>query len=288
MEPTEVDVDELIEFWALLDEDRELLAGTRGSTALGFALLLKHYSRHGRFPRGRGELVDGVVRFVAGQLGVDASDLGFCRRQPRPCPAVADIAAGGRRSGHRGTVGGGRCAGIRTANTAIRVRARARAASPQPRVRAAATAPTNSGPPASPSSRPTSAAPMVWPSRSGGVLPARCANATGVANPVPAPISTAAIRIPPTGGITAAANKPSAAIPMPAVMPSWSDRVPASRARPARGCTTMAVSARRDTTAPAVSGVIPSWAPMTGRNPTPVASAAVAAVSVRVGRRKLA
>jgi len=77
MEPTEVDVDELIEFWTLLDEDRELLAGKRGSTALGFALLLKHYSRHGRFPRGRGEIVDGVVRFVAGQLGVDASDLGL-------------------------------------------------------------------------------------------------------------------------------------------------------------------------------------------------------------------
>ena len=52
MEPTEVDVDDLIEFWTLLDEDRELLAGKRGSTALGFALLLKHYSRHGRFPRG--------------------------------------------------------------------------------------------------------------------------------------------------------------------------------------------------------------------------------------------
>jgi len=34
MEPTEVDVDELIEFWTLLDEDRELLAGKRGSTAL--------------------------------------------------------------------------------------------------------------------------------------------------------------------------------------------------------------------------------------------------------------
>ena len=29
MEPTEVDVDELIEFWTLLDEDRELLAGKR-------------------------------------------------------------------------------------------------------------------------------------------------------------------------------------------------------------------------------------------------------------------
>jgi hypothetical protein len=37
------DVDELIEFWTLLDEERELLAGKRGATALGFALLLKHF-----------------------------------------------------------------------------------------------------------------------------------------------------------------------------------------------------------------------------------------------------
>ena len=47
MEPTAFDVDELIEFWTLLDEDRALLAGKRGATALGFAVLLKHYSRHG-------------------------------------------------------------------------------------------------------------------------------------------------------------------------------------------------------------------------------------------------
>jgi hypothetical protein len=45
MEPNAVDVDELIEFWTLLDEDRGLLAGKRGATALGFAVLLKHYSR---------------------------------------------------------------------------------------------------------------------------------------------------------------------------------------------------------------------------------------------------
>lgn len=34
------DVGELVEFWTLLDEDRELLEGRRGATALGFALLL--------------------------------------------------------------------------------------------------------------------------------------------------------------------------------------------------------------------------------------------------------
>lgn len=46
MDLTADDPDELIDFWTLLDEDRELLAGKRGATALGFALLLKHYSRH--------------------------------------------------------------------------------------------------------------------------------------------------------------------------------------------------------------------------------------------------
>ena len=61
----------------MLDEDRELLVGKRGATGLGFALLLKHYSRHGRFPRGRSDLGDDVIEFVARQVGVDASGLGF-------------------------------------------------------------------------------------------------------------------------------------------------------------------------------------------------------------------
>lgn len=33
MEPTAGDLDELVEFWTLLDEDRELLGGKRGATA---------------------------------------------------------------------------------------------------------------------------------------------------------------------------------------------------------------------------------------------------------------
>jgi hypothetical protein len=35
MEMQEVDADELVEFWTLLDEDRGMLAGKRGATALG-------------------------------------------------------------------------------------------------------------------------------------------------------------------------------------------------------------------------------------------------------------
>ena len=44
---------------------------------LGFGLLLKFYGRFGRFPRGRGELHDDAVEFVARQLGVGAGSVGF-------------------------------------------------------------------------------------------------------------------------------------------------------------------------------------------------------------------
>ena len=77
MEPTAGDVDELVEFWTLLDEDRELLGGKRGASSLGFALLLKHYSRYGRFPRGRSDLPEEVIAFVARQLDTAVVDLGF-------------------------------------------------------------------------------------------------------------------------------------------------------------------------------------------------------------------
>ncbi len=77
MELAEGDIDELIEYWTLLDEDRALLIGKRGASALGFVLLLKHYSHVGRFPRGRSDLSDAVIESVARQVGVDASDLGF-------------------------------------------------------------------------------------------------------------------------------------------------------------------------------------------------------------------
>jgi len=67
--------DELVEFWTLLDEDRALLAGKRGAGALGCALLLKYYSRHGRFPRGPADLPEMVVGFVSRQVGVEPAVL---------------------------------------------------------------------------------------------------------------------------------------------------------------------------------------------------------------------
>ena len=72
-----MDLDELVDHWTLLKDERELVAVKRGPTRLGFALLLKFYARAGRFPRGRAELDDDAVAFVARQVGVPASDLGF-------------------------------------------------------------------------------------------------------------------------------------------------------------------------------------------------------------------
>jgi Domain of unknown function (DUF4158) len=72
-----MDLDELAGHWTLLKDERELVAGKRGPTRLGFALLLKFYARAGRFPRGRAELDDVAVAFVARQVGVPTSDLGF-------------------------------------------------------------------------------------------------------------------------------------------------------------------------------------------------------------------
>jgi TnpA family transposase len=73
----QVDLDELVGHWTLLDDEQQLVAGKRGPTRLGFAVLLKFYAGAGRFPRGRAELDDNAVAFVARQVGVPASDLGF-------------------------------------------------------------------------------------------------------------------------------------------------------------------------------------------------------------------
>jgi hypothetical protein len=70
-----VELDELVEHWTLLDGEHELVAGKRGATRLGFALLLKFYTRHGRFPSGPVELPQDAVAFVARQVDVAAGEL---------------------------------------------------------------------------------------------------------------------------------------------------------------------------------------------------------------------
>jgi Domain of unknown function (DUF4158) len=67
--------DELIEHWTLIGEELTELAGKRGPTRLAFALMLKFHQLHGRFPRGRAELPDDAVEFVAKAVGVPAVEL---------------------------------------------------------------------------------------------------------------------------------------------------------------------------------------------------------------------
>jgi hypothetical protein len=72
-----VDEDELVGSWTLLDEEMALLTGRRGPTKLAFALMLKFHQLHGRFPRGRTELPDDAVDYVARAVKVPALDLAF-------------------------------------------------------------------------------------------------------------------------------------------------------------------------------------------------------------------
>jgi len=77
MEPVPLSLDELVEHWTLVGDERDLVAGKRGATRLGFALILKFYAGYGRFPAGRSELPGEVVAFIAKQVKVPASELGF-------------------------------------------------------------------------------------------------------------------------------------------------------------------------------------------------------------------
>lgn len=65
-----LELNDLVEHWTLLDGDRELTAGKRGGGRLAFALMLKFYARHGRFPDGHADLPSDVVEFVARQVQV--------------------------------------------------------------------------------------------------------------------------------------------------------------------------------------------------------------------------
>ncbi len=72
-----LDEDELIGNWTLVGDELEQLSGRRGATKLGFALLLRFYAVHGRFPAGRSEIPDQAVAHVARLVDVLAAELGF-------------------------------------------------------------------------------------------------------------------------------------------------------------------------------------------------------------------
>jgi hypothetical protein len=73
----ELDDDELIDRWTLSPAEVELVAGKRGATRLGFALLLRFYTEQGRFPRGRREISHNAIDYVARQVGVERTEIAF-------------------------------------------------------------------------------------------------------------------------------------------------------------------------------------------------------------------
>ena len=66
---------ELIEHWTLVGQETDLVSAKHLDTRLPFALLLKFYGRHGRFPRSRGELHPDAVEFVARALKADPASV---------------------------------------------------------------------------------------------------------------------------------------------------------------------------------------------------------------------
>src|SRR5712691_13281690 len=72
-----LELEELVEHFTLYPDETRLLRNKSGATRLGFSLSLKFLLWKARFPRGRGELPDNMIEFVAGQVGVPAADIGF-------------------------------------------------------------------------------------------------------------------------------------------------------------------------------------------------------------------
>jgi hypothetical protein len=90
-----MDPGDLVEHWTLVGAEQDLLAAEHRDTPLGSALSLTFY---GRFPRGRAELHDDVVDFVARRLGADTGSLRRADRWPaaggRTGPAARAVMAG--------------------------------------------------------------------------------------------------------------------------------------------------------------------------------------------------
>ncbi|MEU1426734.1 DUF4158 domain-containing protein [Nocardia sp. NPDC005746] len=75
----ELDQDELIDRWALIGKEPELVAIERGAAKIGLALMLRFYTEKGRFPRGRSEIHDDAIEYMARQIGVDRTEISDCR-----------------------------------------------------------------------------------------------------------------------------------------------------------------------------------------------------------------
>ncbi|WP_246147727.1 DUF4158 domain-containing protein [Nonomuraea turkmeniaca] len=72
-----LDEDDLIGNGTLVGDELDQLSGRRGVTKLGFALMLRFYAVHGRFPTGPSEIPDQVAAYVARLVDVPAPELGL-------------------------------------------------------------------------------------------------------------------------------------------------------------------------------------------------------------------
>ncbi len=62
--------EELEQQWTLFSEEQKLLKHKTGPTRLGFAVLMKYFQVEGRFPENPKEVPQGVIDFIANQLGI--------------------------------------------------------------------------------------------------------------------------------------------------------------------------------------------------------------------------
>jgi hypothetical protein len=68
------DSDEPIDQWTLLPDEHRLVAGKPTTNRLGFALMLKFFARRGRFHRGRWEVPNAAIEYVAKQVEVSLTE----------------------------------------------------------------------------------------------------------------------------------------------------------------------------------------------------------------------
>lgn len=65
--------EDVVADWTLGEEDRRLIANKTGVTRLGFAVLLRYFRLHGRFPGSSRQLPRAAVGYVAVQVQVSAT-----------------------------------------------------------------------------------------------------------------------------------------------------------------------------------------------------------------------
>ena len=67
------DTEELIENWTLLPTELNLVGNKVGANQIGFAVLLKYFQIHARFPDSPKEISDAIISYIAQQLQISST-----------------------------------------------------------------------------------------------------------------------------------------------------------------------------------------------------------------------